>query len=64
MENYERLKLVKRVLKLEVGSFIDFEFPGKKEMVLFRASMAQYPHGKVISIRRITDKTARAMRVY
>ena len=64
MENYERLKLIKRVLNLEVGQFIDFDFPGKKEANLFRISMAQYKSGKLITIKRITDKTARAMRVY
>lgn len=64
MENYERLKLIKKLLTIEVGQFIDFEFPGKKEANLFRVSMSQYKHGKLFTIKRITDKTARAMRVY
>lgn len=64
MENFERLKLIKKILLLEVGQYIDFEFPGKKESALLRISMAQFKSGKLITIKRITDKTARAMRVY
>ena len=64
MENRERKILIAEILALQVGSYIDFNWPGKKQAALFRVSMAPKLQGRIITVKRITETTARAMRVY
>lgn len=64
MDNQERWVLIAEILALEVGHYRDFKWPGKKQAALFRVSMAPKLQGRIITVKRITETTARAMRVY
>lgn len=64
MNNSERRVLIAEIMALQVGSYIDFNWPGKKQAALFRVALSPKLHGRVITVKRITETAARAMRVY